>query len=174
MQFVFFVGWLKVAETLINPFGEDDDDFELNRLLDRHIQVGFLICDPTVARPDLLKDKFWDSVIPSQLPYTKAAVPFKKSEFEGSAEKHLKIKDSEKIYSDASLTYGVASVSSPPTAGRPSLPSRLRANLKLEEEEDSTDDNYETVTSTQIFRKKLSARRRRPPLPQVSDHRFCS
>ena len=34
-------------------------------------QVGFLICDPTGAKPDLLKDKFWDSVIPSQLPYTK-------------------------------------------------------------------------------------------------------
>ena len=146
LQFAFFVGWLKVAETLINPFGEDDDDFELNRLLDRHFQVGFLICDPTVARPDLLKDKFWDSVIPGQLPYTKAAVPFKKSEFEGSAVKHLKIKDSDKIYSDASL-YGVATVSSPTAAARPSLPSRLRANLRLqgEEDEDSTDDNYETV-----------------------------
>ena len=36
-------------------------------------QVGFLICDPTVAKPDLLKDKFWDSAIPSQLPYTKVA-----------------------------------------------------------------------------------------------------
>ena len=36
----FFVGWLKVAETLINPFGEDNDDFEQNRLL----VVGWYNC----------------------------------------------------------------------------------------------------------------------------------
>ena len=39
-RFLFVFGWLRVAETLYNPFGEDDDDFELNELLNRHFKVS--------------------------------------------------------------------------------------------------------------------------------------
>lgn len=35
----FFCSRSQVAEQLINPFGEDDDDFETNWLVDRNLQV---------------------------------------------------------------------------------------------------------------------------------------
>ena len=107
IQFAFFVGWLKVAETLINPFGEDDDDFELNRLIDRHLQVGYLTCDPTVEKPELLKDKFWNEIIPSDMPYTVGAQPYKAQEFKGSAEMTLDVKEGDKIYSGSNYYAGV-------------------------------------------------------------------
>ena len=29
---------------MLNPFGEDDDDFEINVLIDRHIKVNNAVC----------------------------------------------------------------------------------------------------------------------------------
>ena len=54
LQFIFYVGWLKVAETLINPFGEDDDDFDTNYLVDRNIQFAFLLIDQVRKQLKLL------------------------------------------------------------------------------------------------------------------------
>ena len=41
------MGLLKVAEQLINPFGDDDEDFELNWLIDRHVKVKLVVLNIT-------------------------------------------------------------------------------------------------------------------------------
>ena len=87
LQFIFYVGWLKVAETLINPFGEDDDDFELNYLIDRHMKVSYMIVDDMQTQhPELIKDMYWNESVPAVLPYTQATEHYRKSEPKGSAE----------------------------------------------------------------------------------------
>ncbi|CAJ0603932.1 unnamed protein product [Cylicocyclus nassatus] len=45
LEFIFVVGWMKVAEALLNPLGEDDDDFECNFLIDKNIATGLMIVD---------------------------------------------------------------------------------------------------------------------------------
>ena len=40
VQFFCYMGWTKVAETLLNPFGDDDEDFQVNYLIDRNLQVS--------------------------------------------------------------------------------------------------------------------------------------
>ncbi|CAD5210942.1 unnamed protein product [Bursaphelenchus okinawaensis] len=67
-QFLFFIGWMKVAEVLLNPLGEDDDDFETNWVLDRNLQVGLSIVDDCYGKvPALERDVFWEDMVPQPL-----------------------------------------------------------------------------------------------------------
>ena len=64
VRFLFIFGWLRVAETLYNPFGEDDEDFELIGLLNRHFKVAMRIVDDRNETPELRKDYFWATTEP--------------------------------------------------------------------------------------------------------------
>uniref|UniRef100_A0A3P8ZYA5 Bestrophin homolog n=1 Tax=Esox lucius TaxID=8010 RepID=A0A3P8ZYA5_ESOLU len=85
LQFFFYAGWLKVAEQLINPFGEDDDDFESNWLIDRNFQVSMMAVDEMYGDlPIMEKDRYWNDSNPRP-PYTTATLfKLRKPSFQGS------------------------------------------------------------------------------------------
>ena len=59
--------------------------------------------------PELLKDQYWDEVIPKDLPYTVASEQYRKEEPKGSAE-HYKVKESDALYANVMLGTQIHSV----------------------------------------------------------------
>ena len=126
----------------------------VRNLTDRHIQVGFLISDPTVWKPSLESEgDCQGDFLPPSLPYTKASENLKKDEYKGSAEVSLKLKERDKIYADMSL-YGCL------------------INTRATDIE-SVDENYETISTFKNTKKPhlgspspLAEVRPPPPLPE--------
>jgi len=45
VEFFCIMGWIKVAENLLNPFGDDHEDINVNTIINRNLQVSYLIVD---------------------------------------------------------------------------------------------------------------------------------
>lgn len=71
IEFIGYLGWIKVAETLLNPWGDDDEDFQINYLIDRNLQTSYFIVDEAVCELGLPPDPFLSNhkPVPPQLPY---------------------------------------------------------------------------------------------------------
>ncbi|KAK6749320.1 hypothetical protein RB195_001743 [Necator americanus] len=67
IQFIVYMGWMKVAEALLNPLGEDDDDLECNYVIDKNLITGYSMVEENLAKiPQQKKDDFWgiDKIAP--------------------------------------------------------------------------------------------------------------
>lgn len=58
-----------------------------------------------MEHPELLKDQFWDEVVPKELLYTVGSEHYRRFEPKGSAEEY-KVKDSEAIYANLNALKG--------------------------------------------------------------------
>ncbi|KAJ8949815.1 hypothetical protein NQ318_000513 [Aromia moschata] len=97
-KIVFSFPFMPSLETLINPFGEDDDDFEVVWMIDRHIQVCFLLVDKIhQEHPRLGKDAYWEETAPNFLPFTVAAQDYIKECPEWSTE-NMKVKSTDQDF----------------------------------------------------------------------------
>nr|CAX69681.1 Bestrophin-2 (Vitelliform macular dystrophy 2-like protein 1) [Schistosoma japonicum] len=56
LSFIFYNGWLKVAESLVSPFGLDDDDFEVVPLLERNLNTSLYFVDTCITDPNLIPE----------------------------------------------------------------------------------------------------------------------
>nr|CAH8868696.1 unnamed protein product [Trichobilharzia regenti] len=70
LELIVYVGWLKVAETLVNPMGEDDEDIDMNEIVDFNWKIAWCIVDGMrTSAPAVVRDVHWSQSV-VELPHT--------------------------------------------------------------------------------------------------------
>ena len=71
VEFLCYMGWIKVAEGLLNPYGDDDEDFELGYIIYRNLQTSYLIVEEGEMQDEveMVKDPFLEEglSVPTEL-----------------------------------------------------------------------------------------------------------
>ena len=71
LEFIFYNGWLRVAGSLLDPLGNDDDDFDMNYIIDRNLTLGYIIADHDPDHVEMEPDTFGEEGLPPiELPHT--------------------------------------------------------------------------------------------------------
>jgi len=78
-QYLFYLGWITVAKIMLNPFGEDPEDFDTGYIVDRNLQTSLQIVDGNSEDFPSLTDPF-NNMIPKDLPPTPSTITYKYAE----------------------------------------------------------------------------------------------
>ena len=75
---------LHTSESLLNPFGENDGDIDVDQVIDRYLRISYLIVDEMYAVvPELTQDEYW------QVPHDDIYLPYTLATKEISAKHYL-------------------------------------------------------------------------------------
>lgn len=69
-------------------------------------QASYMIVDEMhEEHPELLRDQYWDEIVPKELPYTVGSEHYRRHEPKGSAENY-KVKQNDTLYANVSTAKG--------------------------------------------------------------------
>nr|CAH8863153.1 unnamed protein product [Trichobilharzia regenti] len=84
LEFIVYMGLLKVAETLVNPMGENDEDIDINEVIDFNWKAGWCIVDGMkTSVPAIVRDIHWRLSV-TELPHTEESKRLSTRPFRGS------------------------------------------------------------------------------------------